>query len=61
MNKILFVAVVSILCVGCGNLNREVAKFTGYSRSCVDGVSYLQFPSGVTVEYTPNGKIKTCS
>ena len=29
-------------------------------RFCVNGVSYLQFPSGVTVEYTPDGKIKTC-
>lgn len=27
---------------------------------CVDGVSYLIFPQGVTVQYLPNGSIKKC-
>lgn len=50
----------SFVWVGCGNLSRTTANLTGYSRQCVEGVSYLQFPSGVTVEYTPDGKVKTC-
>ena len=33
----------------------------GWSRQCVAGVSYLQFASGVSVEWTPGGKVKTCS
>lgn len=46
---------------GCGWADRYfTANITGYSRECVEGVSYLQFPSGVTVQYTTDGKIKTC-
>ena len=32
----------------------------GWSRQCVAGVSYLQFTSGVSVEWTPASKVKTC-
>ena len=28
--------------------------------TCVGGVSYLQFSAGVSVEYTPDGKVRTC-
>ena len=61
--SLLAVAVLVLLvgAVGCGNLSRASAQLTGYSRQCVGGVSYLQFSSGVTVEYNPNGTIKTCS
>ena len=46
---------------GCGWFDRYfTANLTGWSRTCVEGVAYLQFPSGVTVEYTVEGKIKTC-
>lgn len=45
---------------GCGQIGRTTASLTGYSRSCVEGVSYLQFTSGVTVEYAPDGHVKTC-
>ena len=34
---------------------------TAWSRVCVGGVSYLQFTSGASVEWTPAGKVKTCS
>jgi hypothetical protein len=37
------------------------ASTPGWSRQCVAGVSYLQFASGVSVEWTPAGKVKTCS
>lgn len=62
MAKTLILTVVSAAALlgGCGALDREVAKLTGYARSCVDGVEYLQFASGVTVAYTPDGKVKTC-
>ncbi len=37
-------------------------KHPGYSRACVNGVSYLQFPNGsTTVEFTKDGTIKTCN
>jgi hypothetical protein len=32
----------------------------GWSRVCVGGVSYLQFTSGASVEWTPAGKVKAC-
>jgi hypothetical protein len=32
-----------------------------WSRVCVAGVSYLQFTSGASVEWTAAGRIKTCS
>jgi hypothetical protein len=37
------------------------ATTPGWSRICVAGVSYLQFTSGASVEWTPAGKVKTCS
>jgi hypothetical protein len=32
-----------------------------YSRHCVEGVLYLEFSTGVTVEYAPNGDVRGCS
>jgi hypothetical protein len=37
------------------------AAVASWSRICVAGVSYLQFTSGTSVEWTPAGKVKTCS
>lgn len=54
------VLAVAVLLSGCGNLNRAAANLTGNSSSCVGGVEYLQFPSGVTVAYNPDGTVKTC-
>lgn len=51
---------IVVASVGCGSLGRQVAQFTGWSKTCVEGVSYLQFPSGVTVQYGTDGKIVTC-
>jgi hypothetical protein len=61
MNRMLPVLLVSACLSGCGWFERKVtANLTGYAVSCVDGVAYLQFPSGVTVQYDRNGRIKTC-
>lgn len=49
-----------LFAAGCGSMSRSVANMTGYSRTCIGGVSYLQFPSGVTVEWTPEGKVRGC-
>jgi hypothetical protein len=54
------VAAVVLSAAGCGAFSRHTASITGFSRQCIGGVSYLQFPSGVTVEYQPNGTIKGC-
>jgi len=62
MKKCLLVLALMFL-VGqsaCDGCSRTVARYTGYSRLCIDGVSYLQFSSGASVEYNANGMIKTC-
>lgn len=49
------------LLAGCGWFDRKVtANLTGYSVTCVEGVRYLQFPSGVTVQYGADGRVRTC-
>lgn len=45
---------------GCGYVDRGIAHVTGSSEQCIDGVKYLQFASGASVKYTPDGKIATC-
>lgn len=55
---------VLLLCLvvlaGCGKFERGVAKVKGHSQQCVDGVMYLQFSSGATVKYRPDGSVWTC-
>lgn len=45
---------------GCGQFSRNVAKVAGHSTVCVDGVTYLQFPSGVTIKVDRSGKPVPC-
>lgn len=44
----------------CGNMSRIDANITGYSKECIEGVSYIQFPSGVTTQYDKSGHVVTC-
>lgn len=45
-----------------GYFSGEFSRKSGHPFSvCQGGVEYLQFSSGVSVAYTPDGKIKTCS
>lgn len=62
MKKLLVLAltILALSLSGCGAWDRTTAKWTGYAKSCVEGVQYLQFTSGVTVMYNQDGTIKTC-
>lgn len=61
MLRFLLIATVLML-AGCGFVDRYfTANIKGHSKECIEGVSYLQFPSGVTVQYASDGKIKTCN
>lgn len=60
MLKIIVAGLLTTSLAGCGAWDRSVAQLTGVAESCHDGVVYLQFASGVTVKYTPEGKIATC-
>jgi hypothetical protein len=47
--------------VGCGWFDRKVAAATGgATKTCVDGVTYLQFTSGATVQVDVTGKPVAC-
>lgn len=52
--------VLALSISACGNFDRHVANLTGFSESCIDGVRYIQFPSGASVKYTKEGRIATC-
>lgn len=58
--KIIYVLPLILMLSGCGWLGRGEAYITGYDISCIDGVVYYQFASGVTVAYNKDGGIKTC-
>jgi hypothetical protein len=61
MRLIELIAISLVLFIsGCGNFDRHVANLTGSSESCIDGVKYIQFPSGASVKYTRDGRIATC-
>lgn len=59
--KTLVCAALAFALSGCGYVDRADATLTGYSRACIGGVEYLQFTSGATVAFTPDGKVKNCS
>lgn len=58
--SILAAAVVAVMMSGCGKADRIIAHYTGYSKICIDGVSYLQFTSGATVQRDRNGQVVRC-
>lgn len=58
--RVLLLLSMMVLTTSCGHCSREMAGIKGYYRICVDGVSYLQFTSGSTVEYNIDGNIKLC-
>ena len=60
MLKIVTLMLVLIFSTSCGQFAQIAGTVTGSYRICIDGVSYLQFTSGVSVEYTQDGKIKNC-
>lgn len=61
MKMIFVILTICILITGCGKTDRWVAGVTGNaSKTCVDGVEYLQFTSGASVAYNADGTIKTC-
>ena len=61
MIKMILIAALAATLTGCGWYERKVvANITGYSKICVEGVTYLQFTSGVTPQVNLDGRPVTC-
>jgi hypothetical protein len=61
MIKMILIAALAATLTGCGWYERKVvANITGYSKTCVEGVTYLQFPSGVTPQLNVEGRPVAC-
>lgn len=48
--KFAVIATILLFLGGCGWFERGVATYTGYSKICIDGITYIQFTSGATVQ-----------
>jgi hypothetical protein len=61
MKNIALILAAVLSLTACGQVDKVIAKTIGGGvEVCQGGVLYLQFASGVTVKYTPDGKIATC-
>lgn len=59
---ILSLGLLVLMFSGCGAINRIVSGVIGTGTEvCQDKVLYLQFTSGVSVKYKPDGTIATCN
>jgi uncharacterized protein YceK len=61
MKNLVLVLSVAVLLSGCGWFDRTLSTVTGgATKTCIDGVKYLQFTSGATVQVDVNGKPVGC-
>lgn len=59
--KVLSVVFLVSVLSGCGWFDRKMSAITGNAtKTCVDGVTYLQFTSGATVQVDVTGKPVAC-
>jgi hypothetical protein len=59
--KLIFISLLCMTLAGCGWFDRKVAVVTGgATKTCIDGVTYLQFTSGATVQVDPQGRPVAC-
>jgi hypothetical protein len=61
MKKLAILLFVALSATGCGRCSRVEANLTGYAKVCVEGVTYIQFPSGSTVQVDLEGKPVACA
>lgn len=62
MKKLIVASTLIVSLAGCGGIDRGIAAWTGgATKACVDGVTYLQFTSGATVQVDRSGKPVACN
>lgn len=49
-----------LLLGSCGKIDRTLAHIKGAQEICFKGVEYVQFASGASVEYGPDGHVVMC-
>lgn len=59
--KFAIVIISALALSGCGQIQREQAHWAGYTKVCVDNVTYIQFPTGAAVQRDKDDKIVPCS
>lgn len=59
VKKIVLVGFLLVL-GSCGQIDRSLAHIKGAQEICFKGVEYVQFASGASVEYGPDGQIVSC-
>lgn len=57
---IAIVAILGSIYMASGSVHQTIARYTGYSKFCIDGVQYLQFTSGASVQVDRDGKPVQC-
>jgi hypothetical protein len=61
MKRLIIMCLTILFVASCGQIDRAKAKWTGgATKTCVDGVTYLQFTSGATVQVDRTGKPVPC-
>ena len=61
MKNILLAITLVVGLSACGKIDRSIAAFTGdATKTCVDGVTYLQFVSGAAVQLDIRGNPVSC-
>lgn len=60
MMKSIYVLPIVLILSGCGWLNRADAYLRSFSLLCVQGVTYVQFPTGASPLYTLDAKLVPC-
>ncbi len=59
--KFVLVGALALALGGCeGAWNKMSANWSGYTKICVEGVSYLQFGTGAAVQVDLDGKPIAC-
>lgn len=59
--KYLALTLVALALTGCGKFDQLATTYTGDpAKICVDGVTYLQFTSGATVQVDVTGRPVAC-
>jgi len=53
-------ALALVALAGCGQIQRTQAHWLGHTKVCIDGVTYIQFPTGTVVQRDRQDHVVPC-